>query len=252
MDKNKKSNSIIYIIVIIISILFVVLILSSFKSGNKQEISGIIEYKSLQDIENSVSFELKIPAFLYKENDLKMNNVLGQIVTITNERYTLKASKWVDNNADPLGVYEEFDIDKKYESDKGSISYLRYRQNSNITILNWVNNSTAYGLMINELVNIEDTLKLIEITLDNFSEINENEEKLESTDNTIVEKLENENVKFEFYTNKTLDKIEIPNEAIYYKYEDRTLLLVVYNNPNKYINSLTNNQTYKEFNGLYI
>lgn len=252
MDKHNNSKVIIGIIVTIISLLMIVLILGSFKSGYNQKGNMLGEYKTLQSLKDATAFELNFPSLLYDEEDLKITSVMGQIVEVSNEKIVFKASVWVDNNADPLGIYEKFNIDEKYDiidSDLG-FTYFRYRS-SDITILNWVQNDTAYGLKINSLLSVEEAIDIIGITNENLiiHENNENTTEDNSNNEYYTEEIHDANVKFTLFLNN-IDKVVIPTEANYYSIYGKNILVVVYNNPNKYIESLDNCE-YKLFNGVY-
>lgn len=247
-----NKNKVIGTILIVLLILLITTTLISFNSGHNKNVNGLNDYESIQELKSSITFDLDIPTFIYKEKNIKISSVLGQMIEISNEKFKLKASIWVDNNADPLGIYDVCEDDNKYNVKDSDITYFRIRKSKDNTIINWVKNGTSYGLVEYKDMSLKDILDILNLKEDNLIKITDNN-NIENKENTkeYTEYLEKENVKFTFYNMTNIEKMEVPNEAIYYSINKEIILLVVYNNPDKYLNNLKSDDEYKLYNGVY-
>lgn len=248
---ERKHSAVVYIVGIILIAMVIMLASVSMKAGTTQSSSYKVKVNSLDEIKRKVSFELDFPSFIYNEDNLNIECIMGQIVEISNERITLKASNFVDNNADVLGLYEEdYEIDEKHEyvENQQNISFFRYRSSESTTVINWVKNNTAYGISINENLDIGEAKKLIEI--DTYALVDIAKEQ-ETNNKDEYEMLESQNVKYKLPSDINITAERVADEAIYYLIDNNVALIVAYNNPDKYVEATKDNCITKLFNGVY-
>lgn len=185
MEKDKKNiltSKIIYIAVVLLSLTLCVLFIQAYKSGismsNKN--NSIKEYNSIEKLLKSTSLDIELPKFIENETGLVIEDTMGKIIKIYNENFVIKIASFVDNMADPLGLYEISEIDNKYsiENENTNIKFFRYRvgykEYKNSTIINWCTDTTAYGLMLGKKLNEDEALEIIGIERDILSDYNEN------------------------------------------------------------------------------
>ena len=164
--KDKSSHIVFYMIASIITFILIILYLGSFFNGIKTNGNkGIKYYESLDELVTKTALDIEIPSYVSDNDDLKIQSVMGQLIQIHNDTFVLKVAPFVDNNADPLGLYEKSNVDNKYKVDNGDINYFRYRSGysvyPNSIIINWCTDSTAYGIMIEQYINEDEALGIV-------------------------------------------------------------------------------------------
>lgn len=255
MNNNEnKGNRKITIVTIIVTILLAFMIVLSFKQGITQEGNYISDYKDLDDLKNSVSFEIIYPSFIYNEKDLEISDLMGQIVEVRNNNFRFKASPFVDIKADVLGIYDELPEDILYglEENESNISYFRYRCSGKQTLINWVRNDTSYGLILDKVVNIEEAKMLVGVNnykMHEYTSISDNS----ITDNLVSYMYVSEaNFKFKIPVDIEVKSEYIFNEANIYLVDNMPVIIVAYNNLDKYKEMYKNDAKIIEKNNALI
>ena len=103
-------------------------------------------YKSIKQYRNMVSTEAIIPKIVEDDKEQRVDITDGLITEISTRNYELVFSDFVGYNADPMGNYKEYDIDKWYGIDKDitdvlGLEVMRVRFNDYTSSA--ANNSTA-------------------------------------------------------------------------------------------------------------
>ena len=245
-----NSNKLLWALGIILSIAMIFVMFIGYKSGISRESDYIQRYKNLNELKADITFELDVPSFIYTEDNLEISSVMGKIIEIRNENFRLKASEFIDDNADVLGIYDKLTIDNKYDvtNNINGITYYRYRFSGMQTIINWVKYNTSYGMVLDKEVSNEDVLSMLGINMEETSEYKEKTvEKLDST----WQILENSNVKFKLPEDIEVSIQEVTGEAIFYYVDEKPVLVVAYNNPNKYLELTKDSCDNMVYNGVY-
>lgn len=243
--KNKLSIKI-YIIAFILCSMVCLLFIGSFKSGMCiQSNNGIRKYNSLTDLMNKTSLNIELPNYVVqqsKEEDLTIESIMGQVVQIYGSSFAFKAATFVNNNADPLGLYEKAETDSKYSvettenENKNSIKFFRYRlgyeEYSHCTLINWCTDETAYGLMISNIITEDEAIEIIGIEKERLTEyIEKTEQESESTENKVSlgnEYTISDNFKVTLPKfNSELNMVETENSTLFY-IEDKLVFVFVY------------------------
>lgn len=243
--KNK-----LYIIgaVLLVSAIF----LLSFSNGNSltnNESKGISTYDSLSELKKSHS-ELIIPEYITSQTEeLQIESIMGQAIQVYNSQIVYKAMPFVNNNADPLGLYEKSEVDNMYKVDQeqndDEITYFRYRQGypkyPSCTLINWCTAYMAFGIMTESSISEDEALEILKLTKENLTvttaKENDNVEEIE------INKQENNQLEI---NNKYI--IELPNfesglsiidgngASIVYL-DSKLAFVIVYDNFDKYENT---------------
>lgn len=245
-----NSNKLLWALGIILSIAMIFVMFIGYKSGISRESDYIQRYKNLNELKADLTFELDVPSFIYTEDNLEISSVMGKIIEIRNENFRMKASEFIDDNADVLGIYDKLPIDNKYSvtNNINGITYYRYRFSGMQTIINWVKYNTSYGMVLDKEVSNEDVLSMLGINMEETSEYKEKTvEKLDST----WQILENSNVKFKLPEDIEVSIQEVTGEAIFYYVDEKPVLVVAYNNPNKYLELTKDSCDNMIYNGVY-
>lgn len=180
--KDKKSSHIgVWLVVAIIAVISYITFMGALKDGvtlNNDSRNGIDNVKSIEELQNKVYFKLDIPSFVTEtDEELNINVVAGQVVSINTTYFVIKASPFVNVKADILGLYEESELDEAYDVTNSDIIYFEYRQGykdyKNCTIINWCTNETSYGLMIEDDISFDRALEIVGIDSSNLCETNE-------------------------------------------------------------------------------
>ena len=243
------------IITIIVCLLIFLLVSLGLKNAFNININQYTNnFNSIPELINSTSFNLDIPEFIYKENNLDINSILGQIINISNEEIEFKASIWVDNSADPLGIYDKALNERMFRASELGITFLKYREDDKSTVINWVKQGTSYGCKFNKKLKLEEALDLLDIDISKLEvyneEKNEQEVKVDDADNTVV--IDEANIKYTlYYCGDKLTTQNITNDSKLYFINNKLALIVCYNNPNKYLEKYKDKVEYEEFNGVY-
>lgn len=188
--KDKKSSHIgVWLMIAIIAVISYIAFMGALKDGvtlNNDNRNGVNNIESIEELQDKVYFTLDIPSFVTEtDEELNIKVIAGQVVSINTTTFVLKASSFVDVEADILGLYEESKIDKTYNVNDSNIIYFEYRQGykdyPNCTIINWCTNETSYGLMIEDDISLDRALEIIGIDSNNISVYNETNAENENT-----------------------------------------------------------------------
>lgn len=176
--KDKKSSHIgVWLMIAIIAVISYIAFMGALKDGvtlNNDNRNGVNNIESIEELQDKVYFTLDIPSFVTEtDEELNIKVIAGQVVSINTTTFVLKASSFVDVEADILGLYKESKIDKTYNVNDSNIIYFEYRQGykdyPNCTIINWCTNETSYGLMIEGDISLDKALEIIGVDSDNIS-----------------------------------------------------------------------------------
>lgn len=123
------------------------------------------EFSSLAQIESAFGHKICIPDSLELTSDAKYILVENRVAEIYTSKFVYKQCEMLDKNLDILGLYAESTEDKLYNVEDSSIQILRYRYGytdyPNCTIINWCNDSSNFGLMIEEHLSIDDVVNML-------------------------------------------------------------------------------------------
>lgn len=190
MSDKKQSRIKLWLIAGVLLAISSIVFMGAMKDGmtTTKSSKAVDNVSSINDLQRKVNFKLDVPSYVTDTKDkLQMEVVAGQIAQINTDKFVFKASYFVDNDADILGLYEKSKTEKKYNVNDSDIKYFKYRQGykdyPNCTLLNWCTDETTYGLMIEDDISFEKALDIIGIDKKNISEVNDTE-STESTDNT--------------------------------------------------------------------
>lgn len=194
--KGKKSSHLgLWLVMATIAIISYIAFMGAMKDGitlNSGTKDSIDNVESIGELKDTVSFELNIPSYVTETTDeLNIKTIAGQIVSINTTKFVFRASSFVNVKADVLGLYEKANTDETYSVNNSNIIYFKYRQGyieyPNCTIINWCTNKTSYGLMIEDSITFDESLKIIGISRDNLSKyIDTDEEATAKEDNNIT------------------------------------------------------------------
>lgn len=184
----KKSSIKVWIIGIILIVLLLMLSTKGMKDGISLNTNnnGISSLTSLSKLQKSYP-DIEIPNFILDyEGELHIENIMGQLIQITSDDFAFKVTTFVDNNADPLGLYEEAGTDNKYNvnSSETNINFFRYRidyeEYKNCTIINWCTEDRAYGVLIGKKLTEDGALELIDINKESLYAEQEKQEEIDT------------------------------------------------------------------------
>lgn len=166
-------------------LIFITLVLTSlfpfaYASGAKgSEVSYFKEYADIDKLVKSVSYDIVIPDYVLdycKGNEVHAENIMGQVIQIDCQEFAFKASYFMDDNADILGLYERADIDNKYSvtSNNNGIHYFRFRTGykdyPNTTLINWNTDETTHGIMLANIITEDEALSLIGLSREDIKD----------------------------------------------------------------------------------
>lgn len=195
--KDKKSSHIgLWLMMALLAVISYFLFMGALKDGVtlNEDNSIISNVESLKDLQDKVYFELDIPSYVSEtDEELNIEVVAGQIVSINTTKFVLKASLFVDIKADTLGLYETSEVVEQYNVSNSDILYVKYRQGyvdyPSCTIINWCTSETSYGLMIEDDLTLEESLEIIGINKEQLLDITE-------TDNSIEEDINDDFIEY--------------------------------------------------------
>lgn len=165
--QNNKKHPMFWIITVTLMVLTTILVVKTSKNGgiSTNGSRGTDTYKTLADAQKHTTMDLTVPSGIDTSKIVEIRSVMGQILEMRSEHYILKAALFVDVNADPMGLYDESEVDSKYTVDNSNITFFRYRTGykgyENCTILNWCNETTSLGIMLDSIVTEKDAIKLM-------------------------------------------------------------------------------------------
>lgn len=248
--KNNSGKYKLYFIFIILVTITMFICIQSFNSGinigSNNKPQGEAEYKSLDELYKHTSLNLEIPEFVSSHKDLKIKCIMSQFVEIYCDTFALKAATFVNNNADPLGLYNESSIDNMYkiQDNKEKIKFFRFRSGyvdyPHCVLINWCTDTVAYGLMIEDSITEDDALDILNIDKNiliptNYEENNgvfDNTEIVESTEinsNTMEDYIVNDKLSLKVPKFKANFE-HIVNDGITTFYIDKKIIFaIIYN-----------------------
>lgn len=173
-SKNPVANKLIYIV---LTLILLSIMLLSVKRGNLSD-SNLEDYETLETAIKSTSIPTHLPLNIkqYFAGEVEARDTLGQFIEVYKDgkdssfpSAILKIGYFVDINADPLGLYSEPAESSEYTvSDNEYITYFRYRKGypdyPNCTLINWSDEITSYGLMVEADLTESEVLKLLNLT----------------------------------------------------------------------------------------
>ena len=234
---NKSSHIGVWLMIALIAVISYFAFIGALKDGitlNKENVKGIDNIESLSDLKDKVYFKIDIPSYVSESKEkLNIEVVAGQVVSINTTYFVMKASSFVDINADILGLYEESATEKRYNVKDSDIIYFKYRQGyadyPSCTIINWYTNETSYGIMIEDNINLDMAIEIIGLSKDKLYEDN---------NITVDSNSDTENDTEYIMSNKYLIKlpefkgnvthVDIDGVSAFFT-DDNLLFLVVYN-----------------------
>jgi hypothetical protein len=233
-DNKRKAVIIVIATLIVICGLLALIGYSSGINGESSNNKNIKTYdsSSIDKAVSSFSFKIDIPDIVRQEQDLEIRNIMGQIIEIGDENLVFKAASFVDNNADPLGLYDEAEIQNEYNvvSDNTDITFFKFRLNyedyENCTLINWCTNETAYGLMLGYVITEDEALNILGIDREWLTDISiEEVEEEVTTENTDEYNLNNKlSIQLPEFSSE-IQQIDMDGYTIFYM--DKTMVFVV-------------------------
>lgn len=264
--KDIKIKAIAVVITLLLALLFI-----KGYMGEKNT-KGIVEYDSLNSLRQHVTSTIEIPTLLDSCTNIKADIIAGVIVEVHSDEMEFRAVDWVNDKADPLGIYdkpekEQNDVEYKRLDDNESldITFFKYRLYNDYTVVNWVKQGMAYEIKFNSIVDMQTALNSLALNIDgltliehdNTESIEDNTESAESSTEIAESNTENweyiksKNIKYSVPNKEYIRKIYSADEVIYYTIDNHNILAVVYNNVDKYIKEYSKDTNYCEFNGVY-
>ena len=151
---------------------------TGFSSGvamQKSSGTSIEHYESVDTALSSLGYAVDIPEYIENQKDVQAQVIAGKMLQLNNDSFVLKATMFVDEEADPLGLYGESKIDNSYklDNDSSGVVYFRYRSGYSdypeSKFINWVKDGVAYGIMTSTDITEKDAVEMLgieNITLD--------------------------------------------------------------------------------------
>lgn len=177
---KRQTRTKLYIIITVIAIASILILMLLVRNGINinNNTKSVEQYNSLKKLISDTSLSLNLPECITEyDGELDIQNTMGQLISINSDSFAYRAAPWVDNNADPLGLYEECDTDSKYTVNNDTFTYFRYRvgykEYPNCTIINWCNKSTSQGIMIGNVMTENEALELVGISKSSLTKIDE-------------------------------------------------------------------------------
>lgn len=220
--KHSKLN-IITLLIILAVVTIVPFIVIELGNGIHITNNKAKEYNAItiQELEEKQNLTLCVPDIIRESNGIKARVVADTFIELLSDNFVLKIGPFQGYEADPLALYDPVEKDYRYkvkESEKEFIRYrLEYPELTHCTIINWVSNGRAYGLILDRQYSEDEILKIMGVTTEQLeiyaeqkkSDTSENDNK----NNQIV--VEN---KYKFELPLSVEKIDIIEQ------EDTTLL----------------------------
>lgn len=180
MNKKKSTNYKVWIVAAILAVASCIAFIGATKNGitlDSNNAKGIKTYSSISEMQSDINLNIRLSDYILNNcNNISIESVSGQMITIYGEinstAFVLKTAAFVDKGADTLGLYEDSQIQVAYNTVNSDINYVVYRQGyieyPNCTIINWCTNETAYGMMIESLLDESSILEIIGIQDNNI------------------------------------------------------------------------------------
>lgn len=169
----KKNKTLLLITIVICTLTFMLMLQLQQNGGiSKNGTKGTETYSTIEDVRAKTSLDMTIPEGIDTSKILEIRSTMGQLVEIRAEHYIMKAAKFIDVNADPMGLYDESEVDNKYSVSNSSITFMRYRtgytEYESCTILNWCNETTSIGVMFDDIYTEDEVLSIMGLTKDDI------------------------------------------------------------------------------------
>lgn len=183
MKKNKSSHFAIWLIIAFIAVISYIAFVQYAKNGIniKKNLKNVTTYESIQDMVDESSMNISIPDYILSLNEeLTIQSISEQLYDIHGTTFALKICPFIDVGVDPLGLYEESNIDKSYNVSNSDITYIRIRQEyseyPNCTIINWCTNKVSYGLLLEDKLTDDNIFEILNINNKNIKIIDNTKE----------------------------------------------------------------------------
>ena len=254
---NKNDKTAIKLIVLAICLVFLIPTFLMYSNTKEDSISK--KYDSIEDALSISSLEINIPENIKFDDSVEVSSYLNKMIHIKDSTSELKIDSWIDNNADPLGVYTDMDYTVRYSVDTDNIlgiSFLKIRKDNENTIINWVANRVSYGYKTQKNLSLEDALKILSLSeehLCDYIDVNTLENKnAEKQDNGEYTYFEEYRLRYKVEYNKDNLMVMDTMGKIKMYYVDNTLALVVVGDEwESYIGIFGDKTLYTSVNGLY-
>lgn len=140
--------------------------------------NGQVTYSSIEELNSNFYVNVYMPEKLLEYDDLTFEVYNEQVANIYNSNFVLKATAFLDESADVLGLYGNSEIDDFYRNsnaESGEIISVRYRtgyeEYPHCTLLNYCTDKVSYGLMLEDEMSIEEAFELLGIFLEDYTEV---------------------------------------------------------------------------------
>ena len=115
-------------------------------NGNNQY---VMEMKSFDKLQASVSYDITIPNYLLSEENLEYLVYADGSIRIKGDRFSYRQGEYIADNVDIAGVYGELSFDKQYKySHEGNDYLVKYQIGEDFTALSWLGNGKMCGLLM--------------------------------------------------------------------------------------------------------
>lgn len=216
-----SKSTVLWCVLSVMSILLLIIMSNSYNWGFN--LTGVntntTVYNSVEEFEKSNSEHLHIPEQLKKIEGVQIIKKVGNFYEIGCEKFVMKVGPFVDYNADPLALYEAVEKDYKFFVKNNSIEYLRYRYEypelTHCTVVNWVEDNMAYGVILDDIMDEQYILNLLSIDSGSLEPYKSGEST--EADSTVSVKAETEMFVFDLgYISSDIKVIEVEEQSIIY------------------------------------
>lgn len=234
--QDKKRRPMFWIITITIMLLTTILMYKASKDGgiDTNGSKGTDTYKSIAEAQKHTTMDLTVPSGIDTSKILEIRSVMGQILEMRSEHYILKAALFIDVNADPMGLYDESEVDSKYTVNDSDITFFRYRTGykgyENCTILNWCNETTSLGIMLDTIITEQDAIKMMDLDESKLSKYTEDiiSETIDIKElNWVQHKIDNGNISVYLPELKsTVKSVDLDGYSILFLNDTRCIVVI--------------------------
>jgi hypothetical protein len=241
-----KLMTILIILVILTALLFVKGYISGFNTASGETSSKAVQdFNSIANVQNRYNLILPdfVTSYTNENDDLNIEVTMNQIIEIYTDEFVVKVMPFVNNNADPLGLYESDSntVDLMYlvksDSNENSINFVRYRTGipsyEHCTAINYCTESMAYGILIGNIISEQEVFDLINIDKDNLEQTDKisNDGIVESetdtdTENSII-KVNNTEISLPV-TKSKIERVDLDGVTSLF-IDDTMIISIVYN-----------------------
>jgi hypothetical protein len=181
-DKKSSFGTKLTIIFVILLVLIVMLYVKNYTSGiatasgeskySTSKTTGQKSYSSIESLQSKYNLLLPeiITSFKNEDDSLSIETTMNQIIEIDSSQFVVKVMTFVNNNADPLALYDSSPVDNMYtvSNNENGINFFRYRtgytQYEHCTLINYCTESRAYGILLGTIIAEEEALNYLGIS----------------------------------------------------------------------------------------